>query len=210
MFISPKLFRHLLTLAALTTCLGLVACGASGEGKAAGAKTSLPQAPLKIPMPLDKAGHKVDVTFEVPPSPKGESSRGYFVGLRVLFAPAMGQVQVVDQNPVVVRLFMHRLENGQEIRLPFVKLVNTALPLEPSKFEALPIQNDTATSTGRYSDHSGAPPGTPDASTYVLSFAATEEGDEPGIYRLQAETLKDLPALQGFKAFLVYERLPNR
>ena len=48
--------------------LTLIGCSAGGVG-APGAQTvegDVLTAPLKIPMPLDKAGHKIDVTFDIP------------------------------------------------------------------------------------------------------------------------------------------------
>ncbi|MDP2023139.1 MAG: hypothetical protein Q8L16_19850, partial [Hydrogenophaga sp.] len=65
----------------------LLGCGTPGNAAASGAEAAtgdVLRAPLKIPMPLDKAGHKVDVTFDVPVPPKVSHSTGYFLGLRML------------------------------------------------------------------------------------------------------------------------------
>jgi hypothetical protein len=192
--------------------LALAGCSAGGPG--AMAAQGVPDAgvlvaPLKIPMPLDKAGHKIDVTFDVPPPPKVSHSTGYFVGLRVLFSPAMGQVQHIDAHPVSVRVTLHRLHDGNEIAVKIWNRVNVAKGYEPSRFESFSLKDDIAVSSGAFSDHSGAQPGTPDASTYVLEFGGPGE-QGPGRYRLRLETLNDIPQLKGFKAFLVYERAPDR
>lgn len=167
------------------------------------------QAPLKIPMPLDKAGHKIDVVFDVPPPPKVSHSTGYFLGLRVLFAPAMGQVQHIDAHPVSVRVTLHRLQDGEEISVKIWNRVNVAKGYEPSRFESFSLKDDIAVSRGSFTEYSGAPPGTSDASTYVMTFGGPGERG-PGRYRLRLETLKDIPQLKGFKAFLAYERGPDR
>lgn len=196
---------------------GLMACSSTtGEGAAPGAvapaqASALPQAPLKIPMPLDKAGHKVDVTFEVPPLPKGERYRSYFVGLRMLFTPGIGdtRIDVIDQNPVAARLLMHRIEGGKEVPVPLGIRKNVAKPNDFPEYKTFLIADNTASVARYYSDYSGAPPGTPDASTYVMIFAAPQV-DSSGVYRLRLETLLDIPQLKGVKGFFVYEEVPKR
>ncbi|MDP3884663.1 hypothetical protein [Hydrogenophaga sp.] len=191
----------------------LLGCGTPVTGGASGARDAtgeVLQAPLRIPMPLDKAGHKVDVTFDIPEPPQGERSRGYFIGLRVLFAPGIGQAQHIDAHPVSVRLTLHRLNGGVDVPVQLVKIADVSKPYEqPRRFVAIPLKGDLANSKGQFSEHSGASPGTPDASTYVLEFAAPQV-DSPGKYRLKLETLKNIPQLHGFKAFLAFEQAPRR
>ena len=194
--------------------LALVGCSAGGAG--APAAQAVPEsgvlmAPLKIPMPLDKAGHKIDVTFDVPPPPKVSHSTGYFLGLRMLFAPADpdGKIATIDANPVFVRVTLHRLQDGKEIPVKIWNRVDVAKGYEPSRFESFSLKDDIAVSSRAFTEYSGAPPGTPDASTYVLEFGGPGE-QGPGRYRLRLETLKDIPQLKGFKAFLAYERAPDR
>ena len=192
--------------------LALAACSAGGTGASThqgAAEAGVLVAPLKIPMPLDKAGHKIDVTFDVPSPPKVSHSTGYFLGLRVLFAPAKGQVQHIDAYPVSVRVTLHRLQGGIEIPVKIWNRVDVAKGYEPSRFESFSLKDDIAVSHGSFTEYSGAPPGTPDASTYVLEFGGPGE-QGPGRYRLRLETLKDVPQLKGFKAFLAYERGPDR
>jgi hypothetical protein len=194
--------------------LGLLGCAAAGHATSAGSETAgaaVLQAPLKIPMPLDKAGHKIDVTFDVPAPPKVNHSTGYFLGLRMLFAPADpdGKIATIDSNPVFVRVTLHRLQDGKEIPVKIWNRVDVAKGYEPSRFESFSLKDDIAVSRRAFTEYSGAPPGTPDASTYVLEFGGP--GDQgPGRYRLRLETLKDIPQLKGFKAFLAYERAPDR
>lgn len=193
--------------------LGLLGCAAAGGHTIpAGSKpgdAAVLQAPLKIPMPLDKAGHKIDVVFDIPEPPKGERARGYFLGLRVLFAPATGQVPLLEANPVAVRVTMHRLQSGSEQTVEFVRLERVGSPHGPGQYVPAPIKNDVAVSRGVYTEYSGAPPGTPDASTRVLEFAAARDSSA-GRFRLRVETLTDLPALEGLKAFLAFEQGPKR
>jgi len=71
-----------------------------------GQSVQLPRPPLKIPMPLDKAGYKIDVTFEVPQSPNGMTYLDNLIGLRVLFATGTSTVRIALQNhPVTARIF---------------------------------------------------------------------------------------------------------
>ena len=189
----------------LTACSG----GAVTAQTLIGSGEKVLVAPLKILMPLDKAGHKIDVTFDVPSPPKVSHSTGYFLGLRVLFAPAKGQVQHIDAYPVSVRVTLHRLQGGIEIPVKIWNRVDVAKGYEPSRFESFSLKDDIAVSHGSFTEYSGAPPGTPDASTYVLEFGGPGE-QGPGRYRLRLETLKDVPQLKGFKAFLAYERGPDR
>jgi hypothetical protein len=194
--------------------LALAACSAGGTGASTNqgaAEAGVPVAPLKIPMPLDKAGHKIDVTFDVPAPPKVSHSTGYFLGLRMLFAPADpdGKIATIDSNPVFVHVTLHRLQDGKEIPVKIWNREDVAKGYEPSRFESFSLKDDIAVSRRAFTEYSGATPGTPDASTYVLEFGGPGE-QGPGRYRLRLETLKDIPQLKGFKAFLAYERAPDR
>lgn len=194
--------------------VALVGCSAGGAGVPAAQavpESGVLTAPLKIPMPLDKAGHKIDVTFDVPPPPKVSHSTGYFLGLRVLFAPSDpdGKIATIDAHPVEVRVTLHRMQDGKEVPVKIWNRVDVAKGYEPSRFESFSLRDGIAISRGSFSEHSGAPPGTPDASTYVVVFGGPGEHG-PGRYRLRLETLKDIPKLKGFKAFLAYERGPDR
>lgn len=183
--------------------------GESGEGPATG---DVLRAPLKIPMPLDKVGHKVDVTFDIPEPPQGERSRGYFLGLRLLFAPTDpdNRIATIDAYPVSIRVTMHRLEGGVEQPVQFVRLTDVSKPYEqPRRYEAIPLKEDVASTRREFTEYSGAPPGTPDASTKVFGFAAPLV-DSPGRYRLRVETLSNIPQARGFKAFLAFEQNPIR
>jgi len=174
--------------------------------------TSLPRPPLKIPMPLDKAGYKVDVMFEVPPLPEGVTDSNCFVGLRVMFAPGTDEVfDALENHPVTVRILMFRLENGKEVKIPLFNSKRVSRVDEfPRRFEVFEIPDGKATAKMAYADHSGAPKGTPDASAIVLGFAAARDDSTPGMYRLQVETLEDIPDLSGITSFLVYEERMKR
>lgn len=205
-----KAWSRWLCVGGLALALGGCSAGGSGAAAAPGAPaTEVPVAPLKIPMPLDKAGHKIDVTFDIPAPPKGEQAPGYFLGLRMLFAPATGQVDIFEAHPVSIRVTMHRLEGGVErpVELGRQERVNSFY--EPGQFAPFPIKNDVVVARGSFTEYSGAPPGTPDASTRVMLFAAPLD-DSTGRYRLHVETLKDLPSLKGVKAFLAFEQSPKR
>jgi len=154
-------------------------------------------------MPLDKAGYKVDVTFEVTTPTEGLSYLEYLIGLRVLFAPGTSEVRIALENhPITTRIFLRRIENGKEIKIPLLdrKLIS-AFGEYPDRYEVREIPEDRATARMSYADHSGAPRGTPNASALVLSGTAVT----PGVYRFQVETLEDIPDLEDVKAFFVYE-----
>ena len=192
--------------------LALMGCSVGGAGALSHqgrSEAGVLVAPLKIPMPLDKAGHKIDVIFDVPEPPKGERVRGYFLGLRILFAPATGQVPLLESHPVKVRVTMHRLQSGSERPVEFVRLERVGSLHGPGQYVPVPIKDDVAVSRGSHTEYSEAPPRTPDASTRVLEFAAPRDSSA-GRYRLRVETLDDLPALAGFKAFLAFEQGPKR
>lgn len=194
--------------------LGLLGCSAvrvDEQPAPAPSEAGVLVAPLKIPMPLDKAGFKVDVTFDIPPPPRVSHSSGYFLGLRMLFAPADPdrKIATIDAHPVEVRVTLHRLQDGEEIPVRFWNRVDVSKGYEPSRFETFVLKDDVAVSRRLFTEYSGAPPGTPDASTYVMRFGGPEE-QSAGRYRLRLETLKDIPQLHGFKAFLAFERAPDR
>jgi len=173
---------------------------------------SLPRPPLKIPMPLDKAGYQVDVTFEVASLPKGMTYLNYLIGLRVMFAPGTDEVfDALENNSVTVRISLHRLEGGKEVRIPLFDSKRISRIDEfPRRFEVFEIPEGKATAKMAYADHSGAPKGTPDASAIVLDFAGPKKAVTPGIYRFQVETLEDIPELSGVTSFFVYEEPLSR
>lgn len=208
-FLSQKWIRW---WCAAGLALTLAGCSAGGPGKAATQDASdvgVLVAPLKIPIPLDKARHKIDVTFDIPEPPKGERVRGYFLGLRILFAPATGQVPLLENHPVKLRVTLHRLQSGAERPVEFVRLERVGSLHGPGQYVPVPIKDDVAVSRGSHTEYSEAPPGTPDASTRVLEIAAPRDSSA-GRYRLRVETLDDLPALAGFKSFLAFEQSPRR
>jgi len=206
----------------ITMSAGGVGCGPEVNGQdtsvAATVKNEQPmqlsRPPLKIPMPLDKAGYKVDVTFEVPSSLllKGATNLShYFIGLRVLFAPGTSNVRIaLEEHPVTVRMSLYRIVEGKEVKIPlFDSKVVSGFGEYPKRYEVFEIPEGKATAEIAYSDHSGAPRGTPDASALVLDFPSPDNVITPGVYRIQVETLKDIPALTGVKAFFVYEEFPD-
>jgi len=178
----------------------------------------LPRPPIKIPMPLDKAGAKVDVTFEVPPL-VGERLFGVnyfsgFIGLRVLFTPGSGDVRIALENhPPAARISLHRIEDdGKQVRIPLFSRTKRPPPgVPPSRGEVFEIpEGGEVIAIVDSAEHTGAPPGTPNDSTFVMGFAAGGRNVLPGVYRLQVETLEDIPALNGVTSFLVFEEEPER
>jgi len=168
---------------------------------------TLPRPPLKIPMPLDKAGYKVDVTFEVASLPKGATYLSQLIGLRVLFTPEESEVlNALRKHSVTVKISLHRLVEGQEMRIPLLIRKRVSSVFEsPDRYETVEIPNGKATAKLSYSDSSDAQPGTPDGAALVLSFAGAGTAIIPGYYRFQIETLEDIPELRGVAAFFVYE-----
>jgi len=179
---------------------------------------ALPRPPIKIPMPLDKAGAKVDVTFEVPPL-VGERLFGVnyfsgFIGLRVLFTPGTNEVfQTLEEHPPAARISLHRIEDdGTEVRIPLFSRTKRPPPgVPPSRGDVfeIPVGGEAIAILSR-AVHSAAPPGIPNDSTFVMGFASGGRNVLPGVYRLQVETLEDIPALSGVTSFLVYEENPDR
>jgi len=178
----------------------------------------LPRPPIKIPMPLDKAGAKVDVTFEVPPL-VGERLYGVnyfsgFIGLRVLFTPGTNEVfQALEEHPPAARISLHRIEDdGKEVRTPLFSRTRRPPPGgAPFRGEVFEIpEGEEAIAILSSAEHSAAPPGIPNDSTFVMSFASDKTDVTPGVYRLQVETLEDIPELSGVTSFVVYEEYPER
>jgi len=213
-------------LAAFAATAGVAGCGAGVNGQGADVAVAaqdarpveLPRPPIKIPMPLDKAGIKVDVTFEVPPL-VGERLFGVnyfsgFIGLRVLFTPGSSEVRVALENyPPAARISLHRIEDdGKETRIPLFSRTKRPPPgVPPSRGEVFEIpEGGEVIAILSSAEHTAAPPGIPNDSTFVLSFASDKTDVTPGVYRLQVETLADIPALSGITSFLVYEEYPDR
>jgi len=204
-------------LAAFAVTAGAAGCGSGTTTQGADmiATTQderpvpLPQPPIKIPMPLDKAGAKVDITFEVPPLSKGQQFfSSYFVGLQIPFSPPDSEVvQIVQDHPISARIFLYRIEDGEEIPIPLFSRTKRPPPGKPPLRgdESFELPDGEAIAAIYYARHTNAPPGTPNASTLVLSFASGRVDGMPGVYRLRAETLEDIPELDGITSFLVYE-----
>jgi len=180
-----------------------------------GQSVQLLRPPLKIPMPLDKAGYTIDVMFEVPSSMllKGMTYVAhYFIGLQVLYTPGTSDVyDALKAHPVTVRLSLFRLENGKDIRIPLFSRTTRASPGEPPRKGAVSeLVNGEAIASHYYTQGSRAPRGTPNAAALGWTFASPDTAITPGIYRFQVETLEDIPALKGIPAFFVYEELHER
>ncbi|WP_156468861.1 hypothetical protein [Cephaloticoccus capnophilus] len=173
---------------------------------------TLPRPPLKIPMPLDKAGYKVDVTFEVPPLPRRMTYLSHLIGLRILFTTGdLNLLRALEAHPVEVRLSLHRIEDGREVRIPLRDRKRVSGFGEyPRRYEIFEIPEGKATASLYYAEHFGAPQGTPNGSTMVMNLAGAGTAVTPGVYRFQVETLEDIPALSGFTSFFVYEKYLKR
>jgi len=173
---------------------------------------TLPRPPLKIPMPLDKAGYKVDVTFEVPRLPRRMTYLSHLIGLRILFTTGTPDLRLaLEAHPVKVRLSLHRIEDGKEVRIPlFDSKMVSGFGEYPYRYETFEIPEGKAMASEYYAEHSGAPQGTPNGSTRVLNLADAGTAVTLGVYRFQVETLEDIPALSGFTSFFVYEEYLKR
>jgi len=204
-------------LAAVAAAVGVAGCGSETNSQGADMIATanderpvpLPQPPIKIPMPLDRAGAKVDITFEVPPLSKGQQFfSSYFVGLRIPFSPPDSEVvQIVQDHPISARIFLYRIEDGEEIPVPLFSRTKRPPPGKPPLrgSESFELPGGEAIAAIHAARHTNAPHGTPNASTLVLSFASGRVDGIPGMYRLQVETLEDIPELSGITSFLVYE-----
>ncbi|KXU36031.1 hypothetical protein AXK12_04195 [Cephaloticoccus capnophilus] len=159
-------------------------------------------------MPLGKAGYKVDVMFEVPRLPRRATHLSHLIGLRILFTTGdLSLRDALEAHPVKVRLSLHRIEDGKEVRIPlFDSKRVSGFGEYPYRYETFEIPEGIATASGYYADHSGAPEGTPNGSTRVLNLAHASTAVTPGVDRFQVETLEDIPALSGFTSFFVYEK----
>jgi len=203
-------------LVALAATAGVTGCGSEGNCQGTevvatakdGQPAPLPCAPLKIPLQLDRAGAKVDVTFEVPPPPKGRYAWNYFVGLRVLFAPGTSDVRnILKKYPIPARIFLYRIEtDGKEVPIPLFSSTKRSPAGRPRSLDkGLELPDGVAFAAEAYTQLSGAPRGTPNASTIVLRLASGYVDGRAGVYRLQVETLEDIPELSDVTSFLVYE-----
>jgi len=197
-----------------TRVLGLWAFMLIGAGMLTGCKHSeqpaaqphmQPRAPIKLPIPLDKAGYKVDMTFWViPPEPP----YGYFVGLRIPFTAGDGRrIELIDAHPVKARVTLHRIEEGgTETKVVLEAPVKISKPGEPYKSEWLPLPDDEAKSQGTRSYGSDDKTKI-DGATYELRFGSAGVLVQ-GQYRLQVELLEENPALKDMPAYLVVDLVP--
>jgi len=121
------------------------------------------------------------------------------------------QLRALEAHPLEVRISLHRIEGGREVRIPLLdrKMVS-GFGEYPYRFETFEIPEGTATASKYYAEHSGAPKGTPNGSTMVMNLAGAGTAVTSGVYRFQVETLEDIPALSGFTSFFVYEEYLKR
>jgi len=115
----------------------------------------LPRPPLKIPMPLDKAGYKVDVMFEVPPLSRRMTYLSHLIGLRILFTTGTPDLRkALDVHPVKVRISLHRIEGGKEVKIPlFDSKRVSGFGEYPYRYETFEIPEGIATASGYYAEH---------------------------------------------------------
>ena len=102
-----------------------------------------PQAPIKLPIPLDKAGYKVDMTFwYIRPKPP----RSLFIGLNIPFTAGDGtRIELVDAHPVKARVTLHRVEeSGAETKVILRAPVRVSAITEPTKYEWIALPDDVA------------------------------------------------------------------
>ncbi len=161
-----------------------------------------PQAPIKLPIPLDKAGYKVDTTFWfIDPDPP----RAYFVGLNIPFTAGDGRrIELIDAHPVKAKVTLHRIEEGGgETKMVLEAPVKISKPEEPYKSEWRPLPDDEANS--RRTRSYGSDDKTKiDGATYELRFGSAGTLAQ-GQYRLQVELLEENPALKDMPAYLVVD-----
>jgi len=167
-----------------------------------------PRAPIKLPIPLDKAGYKVDMTFWVIPSKKYETWP-FFVGLNIPFTAGDGtRIELMDAHPVKARVTLHRMEEGgAETKVVLEAPVKISKPEEPSKYEWIPLPNDVAKSSGVGSYRLSYKPEDKyqvDGAIRELSFGSAGVLVQ-GQYRLQVELVEDNPALKDIPAYLVVD-----
>ena len=165
-----------------------------------------PQAPIKLPIPLDKAGYKIDTTFWIiPPDPP----RSYFVGLNIPFTAGDGtRIELMDAHPVKAKVTLHRVEeSGAETKQVLRMPVRVSAITEPSKYEWIALPDDEAYTRGNRSYRLSYRP----EDKYQLDGAIRElefgfAGKLPqGQYRLRVELLEDKPALKDMPAYLVLD-----
>jgi len=208
-------FKPMGYLATFAAVAGAAGFGSESNGQAGNMvapaderSTQLPHPPLKVPLPLGKAGGKVDITFEIPSLPDVRTYLSNLIGLRVLSPPGNSNVRIaLEEHPVTVRISLSRIENGNEVRIPLFDSKDVTAPGEyPRRYDVFEIPEGKATASRYYTEHSEMPS---DASTIVLGFAGTKRAVTPGVYRFQVETLEDIPELSGVTSFFVYEEHPN-
>lgn len=161
-----------------------------------------PQAPIKLRIPLDKAGYKVDTKFWIiPPEPP----RSYFVGLNIPFTAGDGRrIELMDAHPVKARVTLHRMEeNGAETKMTLKMPVRVSPFGEPGKYEWIALPDDVAKSSRTRSYGTGDKTKI-DGATYELSFGSAGFLQK-GQYHLQVELLEDNPALKDLPAYLVVD-----
>ena len=165
-----------------------------------------PQAPIKLPIPLDKAGYKVDTTFWfIHPDPP----RAYFVGLNIPFTAGDGtRIELMDAHPVKAKVTLHKMEeNGAESKMTLETPVNMAKPGEPrnSEWIALP-DNEAKTQRTRSYRLSYKPEDKYQVDGVIYELRLGSAGTlAQGQYRLRVELLEDNPALKDLPAYLVVD-----
>ena len=165
-----------------------------------------PLAPIKLPLPLDKAGYKVDTKFWIiPPEPE----RAYFVGLNIPFTAGDGsRIELMDAHPVKARVTLHRMEeNGAETKMTLKMPVRISPFGEPGKYEWIALPDDEAKSRGTESRRLSYKPedkNQVDGAVRELSFGSAGFLSK-GQYHLQVELLEDNPALKDLPAYLVVD-----
>ena len=164
-----------------------------------------PQAPIRLPIPLDKAGYKVDTTFWfIDPDPP----RAYFVGLNIPFTAGDGRrIELIDAHPVKAKVTLHRMEEGgAETKMVLKAPVKISKPGEPYKSEWIALPDDVANSR-RMGSYGTDDKTKIDGATYELRLGSA--GFLPkGQYRLQVELLEDNPALKDMPAYLIFDLVP--
>lgn len=83
-----------------------------------------------------------------------------------------GRRKMLESSPVKVKLTLHRVEGGVEVQIKLFQLVRVSKAFEPARREPQRLPDDVAVSVREYTEYSDKPEGTPDASTYVLSFSS--------------------------------------
>ena len=208
---NTLLWRVLSLSGALLLCaVLLMGCNKQPSSRLPAAEPHMqPQAPIKLPIPLDKAGYKIDTTFWIiPPEPP----YGYFVGLNIPFTAGDGtRIELMDAHPVKAKVTLHRMEeNGMKTKMVLKAPVNVAKPEEFNKYEWMALSDDVAETRGMGSRRLSYKPEDKyqvDGVIRELSFGSA--GTLPqGRYHLQVELLEDKPALKEMPAYLVVDLVP--